>query len=241
MKMTKREKTLIGILIVLVFVCAYWLLFLNPQIKAMAALKTETAEAQTELQNRTLKKIESDQLQKDINEKKEQTEKISAGISHGFDQPAILVYLSKIVENNAVKQTFSFGAIRQIRQMYACPVSILMQSDYKGLKSVLNALSGGEYFVKITGLMVQLNNEAAAAENASGEDDAKENADSEDNTAGQEEPKTDNAPPASPSQALSEKLNVTINMEFYSTAEDGPSDAVYAFDSGYQFGGDIFE
>lgn len=243
MTMTKREKTLVSMLIVLIIICAYWLLFLSPHMKAMAAVKAETAEAETELQNKTEQKIKSDQLLKDLNNKKSQVGELCMGIAQGYDQPAILVYLKKTIEENAVKQTFTFGAKRQIGQMFACPVAVMMQSDYAGLKAVLKVLSGGEYFVKIIGLNVQINNEAAATENATDIEDSTDiegSNDIEDATPAENDTEVDETLSTSSTQERSEELNVTLNLEFYCTAENVPADTVYTFDSGYQFDSNIF-
>ncbi len=220
MTMTKREKTLVLILLVLIVICAYWLLFLNPYIEDMKTLKTKTEEKQTELYNKSQQQLKNDELIKSLSGKEQQVADLSAGIAHGYDQPAILVYLEKTVKEHADKQTFAFGETRQTGLMIACPVTVTMQSSYDGLKSVLSELADGEFFVKVIGVGAQQGAEEDVTTTETAED-------------GEAVSSTTTKP--------SDKLNISLNLEFYCMVGDIPADTAYQFDSGHEFGGDVFK
>jgi Tfp pilus assembly protein PilO len=220
MTMTKRERTLVMILLVLIVIGAYWLLFLSPYIEDMKVLKAQNEEKQTLLFNRSQQQLKMDELLKSLSDNEQKVAELSAGIAHGYDQPAILVYLEKTVKAHAVKQTFSFGETKQAGQMIACPVTVTMRSSYDGLKSVLSALADGEYFVKVTGLTAQQGQAEEVTTTETTED-------------GETVSSTTTQP--------SDKLNITLNLEFYSMTGDIPADTAYPFDSGHEFGGDVFK
>lgn len=220
MTMTKRERTLVFILLVLIVIGAYWLLFLSPYIEDMKVLKAQTQENQTLLYNKSQQQIKNNELLKDLSDNDRQVAELSAGITQGYDQPAILVYLEKTVKEHAAKQTFSFGETRQTGQMIACPVTVTMQSSYDGLKEVLSALADGKYFAKVTGLSAQQGAEEEVTTTETSED-------------GEAVSSTTTKP--------SDKLDVILNLEFYCLTGDIPADAQYSFDSGHEFGGDIFK
>ncbi len=220
MTMTKREKNLVLILLVLIALCAYWLFFLSPYVEEMKVLEAKNEANQIALYNKSQQQLKNTELLKNLTDNEQQIATLSEGITQGYDQPAILVYLEKTVKEHAQKLTFSFGETKQTGLLVACPATVTMQSSYDGLKKVLSALAEGEYFVKVTGLIAQLGSEEEVTTTETNED-------------GETVSSTTTKP--------SDKLDVTLNLEFFCMTGDIPSDTVYPFDSAHDFGGDVFQ
>lgn len=220
MTMTKRERTLVLILLVLIVICAYWLLFLSPYIEDMKVIIAQTEGKQTELYNKSQQQLKYNELLESLSDKQQQVADLSAGITQGYDQPAILVYLEKTVKEHADKQTFSFGETRQTGLMVACPVTVTMRSSYDGLKNVLSSLADGEFFVKVTGIGAQQGAQEEVTTTETAED-------------GETVSSTTTKP--------SDKLDISLSLEFYCLAGDIQADKAYPFDSGHDFGGDVFK
>ena len=118
MTMTKREKTLVWVLFILILICAYWLLYLQPYIDDMNSLKDQISSKQADFDIKAQQQIKNNELIKNLSDDQQQVEKLKAGINHGYDQPAILVYLEETVKAHAKKQTFMFSETRQTRNNF---------------------------------------------------------------------------------------------------------------------------
>lgn len=220
MKMTKRERSLVIVLIILVFVLAYWMLFLNPHINAMDEIAGQKTDAQTQLFEMSLKQVQYEELQKQIADKDKQIGDFGKSIPEGYDQPAVIVYLKETIGKNAAKQVFAFAEPGQSGQMLACPVSVTMRCTYEGLKNVLSDLAAGSYYVNVVGLSAKPGEDETVTTTRTNED-------------GEEVSVATVVP--------SDKIDVVLELVFFCLAGDVPADTAYAFDSGYQFGGDIFK
>lgn len=220
MKMTKRERFLVIVLLILVVVLAYWMLLLNPHINAMDELAGKKTDTQTQLFDMSLKQVQYEELQKQIADKDKQIGDFGKSIPEGYDQPAVIVYLKETIGKNATKQVFAFTETEQIGQMLACPVSVTMQCTYDGLKKVLSDLGSGDYYVNVVGLNAHAGEDETVTTTRTNED-------------GEEVSVATVVP--------SDKIDVVLMLVFYCLAGDVPADTAYSFDSGYQFGGDIFK
>ena len=96
-------------------------------------------------------------------------------------------------------------------------MTVTMTATYEGLKSVLDALDGGKYLVKVTGLSAAYHNfEQTSA------------------------PGDQGAPPV-PSAPEQRILDIILNLEFYNYPGEIPPDTKYPFvPENAQYGGDIF-
>lgn len=229
MNMTKREKSLITIVLVLALLCAYYLFFFKPFYEDLKIFKSDktSKELQVTTYEDQVKQIEA--LDKQIEENEALISVYDGVISEGCDQPPLLVYLEKTVNDHADKIMFSFGDIVQHGQLQALPATATMTCSYDGLKQVLSAFADDTYFIKVTRLDTQYS--SVYAEPDSADTDAEgEPADT---------PATDDT--EAELEVIGYELNVTMQLEFYNISGDIPADTVYTFDDDItQFGGDIF-
>jgi len=221
MSISKREKILILILLVIALFCLYYFFFFKPYMDDISEINNNITESEVQvLTNRQLMSTENT-LAAEIEEKTAQLETLSANITQGFDQPPLLVYLDQTINRYGTKITYLFSQVKQMGELYACPVTVVMKADYDGIKKILTAFSEGEYFVKVTGLIVSAFDTDLAPQTAAPPE---------------EEPEETSAEPSSENL-----LSVTLYLELYSLLGEIPPDTAYDFSDGYRFDTDVFQ
>jgi hypothetical protein len=222
MSMTKREKILIVIVLILAVFFVYYMYLLKPRLDESEALKLD-------IENKKQLIATNEQMQKNVHEIDERNSlyegrlsQYGGSILEDFDQPSALVYLSDIVSKHAKKLTIAFERVNETNHVRINKAMLTMNSTYDGLKSVLKSLDEGSYFLKVTGLTItQERPEEVLAE---------ETADAEGKTSTPEET----------SAPAENSLNVTMTLELYNFGADLPPDKQYPFTEGKSYGGDIF-
>ncbi len=226
MNISKREKRLIIIVLILAILCVYYIYFLKPYFDDMRDLASakSSKEALVLANEQQLSRIAL--LDSQIEEKEKEIEDYSVSLSQGFDQPPILVYLEKVITQNAQKVMFEFGDVTTYEQLEICPITVTMKSTYNELKAILDELSNDEYFIKVTSLNAIIT-DAVPVEVVSKVYDE---------VLGEY---TEIITTQIPGGA--NMLDVTLSLEFYNNAGDIPPDTDYEFDdSSIGYGGDIF-
>lgn len=218
MTISKRERTLIVIVAILAVICLYYVFFLKPHLDEMQQVNSSISDNEALIYAREQQKVIIQNLDGTIVENEQKAANMSAGITQGFDQPPVLVYLKKTISDNANKLMFTFGNLSQAGQMVVCPVSITMTSSYEGIKNILAELNNDQYFIKVTALSIMAGADSAAAT----------------------VPVADGTLPAEIITAPNNLLEVKLDVEFYSFSVPLPEDTAYSFGDGYQYGGDIF-
>ncbi len=222
MNMTKRERVLVFLVLVLAVVCLYYIFFLKPHMDQMRSLNDDISSKEMVVSTKQQQLQIINALDKSIAENEEKLSTESTHITVGMDQPAILVYLNETVSQHAQKVSFTFSEGQQAGQLIVYPVGITMVSDYEGIKNTLAALSDGTYLIKVVSLNIAAETkQEPAAETPQDEDDQPP------------------SPPLPTSPVITD-LNVTLMIEFYSQPGELPDAASHEFAEGYQYGGDIF-
>ena len=219
MSMTKREKRLVVILLIFVVFFVYYMLFLKPYLDDMTKINNKIAQDSVKVENNLANQESNNALIERITLLEQQVGELSIGISQGFDQPPMLVYLEDTINKHAKKMTFSFENVSQNGQLFVCPVTVTMQSTYEGIKNILSELAQGAYFVKVVELKVENGGVSEVTTTQMTED-------------GETVPVT---------TVVENDLNVSLKLEFFSIAGDVPADTVYSFDDNLSVGGDIFK
>lgn len=234
MSVTKREKILIVIVLILAVCCGYYLYFFKPQSDQIDGLNKSIDTKSVDLaNNEQIQKVIS-QLDKEISDDQDKVNKYGSGITKGFDQPSILVYLQEKVSKYADKKSFQFTNITPLGQLQVCPVTVTLECNYSNLKKLLSDLNTGKYLVKIASLSVDKHNDDIAATTQTSPSPATNSTISKTAT-------TSPTPAPSAPDVKKDSLDVTINLEFYNYTGDVPSDTTYPFvTSSIQYGGDIF-
>ncbi|MDD5018645.1 MAG: hypothetical protein PHO15_11175 [Eubacteriales bacterium] len=223
MNMTKREKTLVFFVLILAVVGAYYLLFLKPYLEDMSDILVEKANKEILVTTNDQQEQKVKLLEDDIAALETELADYSGGISQGFDHPPVLVYLEETVNEYAQKVMFYFDDVSEFGQMEVCPVTVTMSGTYEGMKSILEAFSDSEYFIKVTSLSAVCSSTIQAAQT----DEVYDPSQTEE--------------PAPEIPVASDTLDITLTLEFYSMAGDIPEDKTYEFDDvSFQYGGDIF-
>ncbi len=220
MTMTKREKILVSIVLVMAVVCVYFLFFLKPNMDEFRLLSNDITDKEMMSSTVQQQKQIIASMDKAIEDNEARIKELSGGISTGFDQPAVLVYLEKTVNEHATKVTFTFNDMHQVGQLYVCPVSISMVSGFDGLKALMTAFNDSPYFIKVVAVNVtkpELQAIPATEEGDTGETTV----------------------PSSPVADIDE-MNITLDIEFYGQPGSVEAGKTYDFAEGYQYGGDIF-
>lgn len=225
MSMTKREKTLIIIVLILAVFFVYYMYFLQPCLKELDALgsdktnKTQIISTNEQIQEKLT------EIDKRITDGENEIKNYSGNILSDFDQPSVLVYLSDIVSKYGTKLTITFEQVSDVTAIKVNKVMVSMYATHEGLKSILKALDEGEYYLKVTGITATSNNQdETAAITSLGE--------AVQNALAPAEPSA----PALPDDALS----ITMMLEFYNFGGEIPPDKAYPFTDGESYGGDIF-
>ncbi len=222
MTMTKREKILIIIVLIMAVLCVYYIYFFQPNIKELEDLAAERTNKEMSLATNEQMKSSLDLIIMNIADSESQILELGNNISSGFDQPAVLVYLHETIGKRAQKGTFEFEAPTDVGQLKVTRVRATMKCTYEILKSILKSLSEGEYFVKVVELDVSL---AIAVEPDVTSDEVEEQSESEVNE---------------DAAAQEGMLNINLIMEFYNIGSDVPAGRAYPFSNGYTYGGNIF-
>ncbi len=221
MSISKREKMLILILLIVAVFCLYYFFFYKPYMDDISDLNKSIADSEAQiLSNRQLVTTEN-ALIDEMNEKTDQLKTLSVSITQGFDQPPMLVYLDQTINRYGTKITYLFSEVQQLGELYVCPLTVIMKADYDGIKKILTAFSEGEYFVKVTGLVVAAFDTDLAPQTAAPLE---------------EEPEETSAEPSSENL-----LSVTLYLELYSLLGEIPPDTAYDFSDGYRFDTDVFQ
>ena len=249
MNITKREKKLIILVVILALFCVYYIYFLSPYLADVESLNKQKSSDQIQLSTQDQLQAEIDQLDLLIASNQADIAKYSEGISTGFDQPAILYYLEQTINQYAQKVMFSFESTSRFGQMEVCPVKVTMVGTYENLKKLLTALADGKYFVKITSLSASQtstieytpfsdetinNNGAEDIADDTVDDTTAENIapDNTEDMTGEDTP-SDAVDVENPADIDSEiTLDITMMLEFYNIQGEIPPDATYSFDQG---------
>ena len=217
MTMTKREKVLVAIVLVLGVFCLYFLAYLNPRLSELRTLNLDIENKAVDATNIQMQEQIIASIDRTIAANEDKIAELNAGITTGFDQPALLVYLEQTINEHGTKTSLVFSDLKKVGQFDVCSATIAMTSSYDGLKALLAAFGESPYFIKVVSLKAELDTKkiaqaAAQAEAAEG---------------------------AVPVPSVDEPLNVKMDIQIY-TQPGVVGAAVYDFAEGYQYGGDIF-
>jgi hypothetical protein len=221
MAMSKREKVLVSIVLVLGVFCLYFLTFLNPKLSELRTLNTDIDNKSIDASNVQMQEQIIAGMEKAITANEDKIAALNAGITSGFDQPAVLVYLEQTVNAHATKTGFVFPEFKQVGQFDVCFATISMTSNYDGIKALLAEFGESPYFIKVVSLSAELDTERIAQITAAQEANA---------AAGNT---------VVPVPSADELVNVKMGIQIY--AQPGAiGETAYDFADGYQYGGDIF-
>ncbi len=219
MTMSKREKILVSVVLVMAVFCLYFLFYFKPNMDQLSLLKDDITDKESLASTVAQQRQIITAMDKAIEDNEARIKELSGGISTGFDQPAVLVYLEKTVNEHAKKTTFLFNDLRQAGQLYVVPVSISMACRFDGLKALLKAFNESPYFIKVVAVTVTTLPEPPPVI---------------------QEGETAETIVPSTSVPKNDEMAIKLDIEFY--GRTGPLEAgkAYDFAEGYQYGGDIF-
>jgi hypothetical protein len=224
--MTKREKILISVVLILAVLCVFFIYFLQPCLNEINNIKTDMVTKGIDVSNKQQMESRLVDLDKQISEGENKIISYGSGITTGFDQPSILVYLKETITKYGEKIMYTFTDISPLGQLQVCPVTINMTGTYSGIKSILSELGAGKYLVKVTGLEAYYH--VFQTEDAGTEQD----------TSGKKAASPTPAPSADTPKNI---LDIILHLEFYNYPGDVPPDTSYPFaPDSMQYGGDIF-
>lgn len=226
MTISKREKILILIVVLLALFGAYYLYYLKPCIDDIQSLKLDNESKELQLSADEMQQSQLVLMQSKVDDI--DTQLASYGdFAQAFDQPPVLVYISDTVQAAAQKGSISFMQPEQIGQIARCAITITMSCTYDGLKKILEDFSGAPYLLRVTQLSAVIPVADPTSTNA-GNDTATNSTNTEGDTA------------SATSVPTPGVLNITMVLDFYSLAGEIPEDTVYAFNNNDQHDADIF-
>lgn len=238
MKVSKRERTMLFVVLFLALVSAYYLLFLKPYLAEIGELNIQLESNEAQVQTYSQIKINIDNIDEEIVKKQAEIEEFSSYISTGFDQPPILVYLEETVGKHAQKNMFVFGMPEKVGQLIISPATITMVTTYDGLKGFIEDVTNGDYIINVTSIEAIV---ASSVEAAISETNNDAGGLTEEDIVVTPVPVVDKSEGVIMVENSNRLLNVSINLEIYSMSGEIPADKEYTFDNGsYNFGGDIF-
>ncbi len=218
MTMTKREKILVSVVLVMAVFCLYFLFYFKPNIDELNLLNKDISNKETQASTVAQQRQIITAMDKAIEENEARIKVLGGGISTGFDQPSVLVYLEKTVNEHAKKTSFVFSDMNQVGQLYVVPVSISMECRFDGLKALMKAFNESPYFIKVVDIDVEMLPQTIPII--------------------QEGETTDAV--VSTTTTKKEEMAIKLDVEFYSRTGQSEPGIAHEFANGYQYGGDIF-
>ena len=236
MSISKRERVLIFAVIVLAVIGAYYMLYLKPCLDDISALNADVTVLQQEKVAAGQQKAQSEQLLTEISGMDEQLLQYGDSITHTFDQPSVLVYLSDTVGTYATKNTIDFAQTEQTGLIQRYEITVRMVTTYDGLKQVIAAFEDAPYLMRISELSLSTDVEITLI-------NPDETTDTGDGTGTDTGTPDDTVTIPNGTQvdaSLLEWIGIEMTLDFYCLSEPLSDDTIYSFDTPRQYGGDIF-
>lgn len=219
MRLSKREKILLILVLLIGSAVAYYLLFLQPCLDEINKLNSQIISDQNLISTNKLLKKNIETVEQGIIDDENKMAEFGDSIKSAFDQPAVLVYLYETMNNYGKKVQINFSDSGALGQIKLCKVYVSMVGTYDALKSVMEEFAGNEYFIKVTSLTAAIPNLSSG--------------DSDSGSEGSAEPGKFVMPPGF--------LNIGMDIEFYYIGDEIPPDKIYDFTGGaVQYGGNMF-
>ncbi len=237
MSISKRERMLLIIVALLALFGAYYLLYLKPCMDEIKELNSDIETKELQVFANEQQKNNAEKLQQEIDSMDEQLAQYGDSAAYSFDQPPVLVYLSKTVSDHAVKNSIEFKRTEQTGMIERYQINIEMMGTYDEFKKVLKALEKAPYMIRISGLMIETPLLDISIQTTAG-DGTDTNAG---NDTGKDTP-TDTGTDVQEAMnfSLKKQIVATMMLDYYCLPGIIPSDTVYTFDTARQYGGDIF-
>lgn len=223
MKLSKREKVLIIMVLIIMSALAYIFLFLTPHLDEIKEIDSQNITNEGIIQTNKVLKQRVIEITEQLAEDKKLLAEFGEGIKSTFDQPPVLVYLYETIKSRQCDKLMIYfvgsGVLGQVKYF---TVTVTMKGKYDDLKNVLKDFSESDYFIKVINLSAELK--------------VKES--NEDETT--DDPSfTDNF--SEPEVVMDDRLDISMDLEFYYIGDEIPPDTIYDFlDGAIQYGGDIF-
>lgn len=152
MKLTKREKTLLGILFGTVFFYGYFYFLLGPQIERITSLKNNTTAYQSEIEKTELLQQAVEQIEMEHQQVNKDIHNIAKDYFPSIHQEDLILLLNQFINNSKVhveKIGFSPLATETIGdyELNVSTVTLPFQGDYPSIVNLLKSLR--EYEKKI--------------------------------------------------------------------------------------------
>lgn len=155
MQLTKREKLLIAIFVVLMFITAYYIYFYQPLIRD---IQTMSNEAEKVGDMSALTKSKQQQLMALKQEYESLSKKVSETIENLKwldDQPGLVVHLHEIFSSRSIREYIEFGDLEMQNDFCTMPVNVHFTTSYSDFKDILAQLERSPYKNHIQSLDVQ--------------------------------------------------------------------------------------
>ena len=234
MSISKRERILIIVVVLLALLGAYYLYYLKPNMDEVSELNSDIENLQLQKSAHDQQTTQAELLKSQIEDMDEQLALYGDSIAHSFDQPPVLVYLSDTINTYASKNLIQFDMTQQTGPIERYVITITMTATYDGLKQVLSALEDSPYLIRISGMSISTDTQITVM----GTETDTEETESTDTAAGSDI-SSDTTNQQVPISSL-KSIAVTLTADFYCLAGEIPEDAAYEFDTDRQYGGDIF-
>lgn len=228
MKLSKREKILLIVVTIILCAVAYFFLYFQPTMDEINTLNSQNINDQSTINSNLLLKSRLDAAIQGISESEAMLAEFSDKITSAFDQPDVLVYLYRTMNDYGTKIMISFNGSGDLGHIKYCNIQVSMNCTYEGLKGILKEFVNSEYIIKVTQLTALNAPELGGTDTASGEGETDDGSFA-DNF---ETPIT---------ETDDNLLSIGMTIEIYNTGDEIPPDRPYDFtDGAVQYGGDIF-
>jgi hypothetical protein len=245
MKLSKREKILLILVLIIGSVVGYYFLFYQPYSKEMETLTSQITSDQNTINTNNILKKNIEKVIQDISDDEAKMAEFSESINSAFDQPDVLVYLFNVMENYgySYKIQINFNDPGNLGQVKLFKISVTMIGSYDEMIRVLNEFASGEHFIKVTALTVAIRELSSGGSAPESGDSAPESGDSTPES-GDSAPESGGSAPESVGSSLNlppGTLNINMELEIYYIGDEIPPDKTYPFTGGaVQYGGDMF-
>jgi len=231
MSLSKRERVLLIVVALLAVAALYIMFYFKPFIETYNETQDEIDTLLIEQNTLNQQNAQTENLLTQVNSLDAQLAQYGDGVTHAFDQPAVLVYLSDTVNQYAQKNTITFEYAAQTGTVEQYSIRVTLITTYDGLKQLLAALDDAPYMMRISAMSAFIYEPLTTV----AADDALDTTDTTNDPTGATPPQGGSLAAPDP-----ELISVDLQLNFYCLSNPLPEDADYTFDTPRQYGGDIF-
>lgn len=157
MKLTRREKFLLILLLIVVIGAGYYSLFFRPFNEKLTSVQSEISDLKSKVSDYKMKSTAFSRLKEKVDELEQEvtTYLEENNIDSKYNAAVIIVYLEELFSKYNVKQ-LEIGLAEPIEEQFykSASLNISFSGSYENIKLVINELESGKFKQYITNIVI---------------------------------------------------------------------------------------